>query len=86
LAPRRQFASAAGFIAATSATAAAGAFMKRHKAHTARCASTASSQTLASFTIQGLGGGTREKPTEGKTIELANFVGKVTLIENVAAL
>lgn len=83
------FVYAARSAAALATVAVSGRLVKSKRQHAAlvvRCAGTAGSPTLADFTLPALGGGTREKGKQGEPIEFSRFVGKVTLIQNVASL
>jgi len=55
-------------------------------ANLAKRLKTAARQTLSDFTILALGSGSRDKPIQGEPIKFSQFLGKVTLIQNVASL
>jgi hypothetical protein len=48
-------------------------------------ATTKAASSIHEFTLQRLGGGTRDAPTDGAALPLSQFKGKVVLVNNIAA-
>lgn len=66
----------------TRVTLAARAVSKR--ASRRHSATTKAASSIHEFTLQRLGGGTRDAPTEGAALPLSQFKGKVVLVNNIA--